>query len=350
MKPRIFIGSSIEALDIAYAIQENLQYDSNPTVWTQGIFQLSNSSLDDLINALENFDFGIFVFKPDDIIEIRKEKLNTVRDNVIFELGLFIGRLGKRKVFFIIPNSTKNFHLPTDLIGVNPGKYDDERSDHNLIAALGPFCNQVRNELQSFIMENLEDIQDEPNYIKQIVIKKSKYWEFEFASKLLESRLKKINQTYIEIEEGLVIQRTKRVTDKEFFYWVKDVTLPDLKNFVDLFQSCANKLIEGFGEFGTPGVPIEIKNSIDRIDQLCKELIRWEYELNCLVVPEELQHIKINLQLLTKSLIVNDLNKLQKDLQNVVDFQSNELEINFTPKLPDTFQNVIKDFEIYFDI
>ena len=70
MKPRIFIGSSIEALDVAYAIQENLIYDSNSTVWTQGIFKISNNSLDDLNNALNNFDFGIFVFKPDDITEI----------------------------------------------------------------------------------------------------------------------------------------------------------------------------------------------------------------------------------------------------------------------------------------
>ena len=100
MKPRIFIGSSMEALDIAYAIQENLVHESNPTVWTQGIFELSNNSLDDLVNALNNFDFGVFVFKPDDITVMRNNKLNTVRDNVIFELGLLLANLVKN-VFFL---------------------------------------------------------------------------------------------------------------------------------------------------------------------------------------------------------------------------------------------------------
>ncbi|OCK50626.1 hypothetical protein BA768_19550 [Chryseobacterium sp. CBo1] len=67
MKPRLFIGSSKESLDVAYSIQESLNYDANCTVWTQGIFQLNKTSLDSLIKALDNFDFAIFVFKPDDV-------------------------------------------------------------------------------------------------------------------------------------------------------------------------------------------------------------------------------------------------------------------------------------------
>src|ERR1051325_8053095 len=121
MKPRIFVGSSTEGLSIAYAIQENLDYDATVTVWPQGIFNLSSTVLDDLINALNNFDFGIFVFSPDDIIVLRNNKFNTRRDNITFEFVLFVGRLGKEKVFVVHPRGMVNFHLPTDLVGVNFG-------------------------------------------------------------------------------------------------------------------------------------------------------------------------------------------------------------------------------------
>ncbi|MGK7955033.1 MAG: TIR domain-containing protein [Crocosphaera sp.] len=59
MKPRVFIGSSVEGLDVAYAVQETLDYTAECTVWSQGIFQLSSNTLDDLINSLDKFDFSM---------------------------------------------------------------------------------------------------------------------------------------------------------------------------------------------------------------------------------------------------------------------------------------------------
>lgn len=122
MKPRIFIGSSSEALNIAYAIQSNLEYDATVTVWTQNIFQLSSNSLDDLLNALENFDFGLFIFKPDDITLMRSNNYNVVRDNVIFELGLFFGKLGKGRVFFCYAKCYTRFSFAHRFIRDNSWK------------------------------------------------------------------------------------------------------------------------------------------------------------------------------------------------------------------------------------
>ncbi len=148
MKPKFFIGSSAESIDIAYAIQENLVPYAEVTVWSQGIFELSNYTLDSLIDALEKFDFGAFVFSPDDLTIMRNQEKRAVRDNVVFELGLFLGRLGKNHCFIIIPNGNEDFHLPTDLAGVTPATFESNRQDSNLIAALGPACNKIRKILE----------------------------------------------------------------------------------------------------------------------------------------------------------------------------------------------------------
>ena len=49
--PALFLGSSIEGLNTAYAIQQALDYDAEPTVWSQGLFQPSQSVLFELVKV-----------------------------------------------------------------------------------------------------------------------------------------------------------------------------------------------------------------------------------------------------------------------------------------------------------
>ncbi|MEA2562899.1 MAG: hypothetical protein QOH06_4403 [Acidobacteriota bacterium] len=148
-KPRLFIGSSAESIEIAYLIQEHLEKVAEVTVWDQGIFELTRYSLESLLNALDAYDCGLFVFAPDDLSIVRGEEHRAVRDNVIFELGLFIGRLGKDRSFIISPRRTGGVHLPTDLLGVNFATFNPDREDKNIFAALGPACLRIRKELES---------------------------------------------------------------------------------------------------------------------------------------------------------------------------------------------------------
>ncbi|PDT48600.1 hypothetical protein CO661_09085 [Sinorhizobium fredii] len=147
--PRLFIGSASENLDVAYAVQEVLERDAEVTVWTQGIFDLSKYTLDALTETLDTVDFGLFVLSPNDVVTIRDETKRVARDNVIFELGLFIGRLGRERSFIFVPRGAEELHLPTDLLGITPALYEADRTDGNLVAALGPAGNKVRKALKA---------------------------------------------------------------------------------------------------------------------------------------------------------------------------------------------------------
>lgn len=146
-KPSLFIGSSVEGLSIAYAIQENLEFDCEPTVWPQGVFRPTSAALVDLYARTRQAEFAVFVFTPDDVIQLRGQELPVVRDNVIFELGLFIGALGPRRCFFVAPHGAE-LHMPSDLMGIEPLRYVADRRDGNLRAALGPACNKIREALR----------------------------------------------------------------------------------------------------------------------------------------------------------------------------------------------------------
>jgi hypothetical protein len=148
VRPRLFVGSSKESLDYAYAIQQNLDDDAEVTVWTQGIFKLTKTAVENLVRALDNTDFAVFVFAPDDVLLLGQKTHTAVRDNVVFELGLFMGKLGPQKTFIVVPKASGKLRIPTDLAGITPGRFDSNRKDKNLQAAFGPFCNEIRHEIR----------------------------------------------------------------------------------------------------------------------------------------------------------------------------------------------------------
>ncbi|MBE6835812.1 MAG: hypothetical protein E7515_06150 [Ruminococcaceae bacterium] len=143
MKPKVFIGSSVEGLEIANAIQAELEHDCEVTIWKDGIFALSEATIESLEKTTLVMDYAIFVFSPDDITKIRDSETNAIRDNVLFEFGLFMGKLGRNRVFFITPENTGNLHLPTDLLGINKGVYF-ERTDNNYSSAVNTFCCKIK--------------------------------------------------------------------------------------------------------------------------------------------------------------------------------------------------------------
>lgn len=60
--------------------------------------------------------FAVVLMTPDDVGGLRGEELqNRARQNVVFELGYFIGKLGRNRVMALVDG---NIEIPTDISGV----------------------------------------------------------------------------------------------------------------------------------------------------------------------------------------------------------------------------------------
>lgn len=234
INPKIFIGSSVEGLEFADAIQQNLEYVADTTIWNQGIFSLSGNTLDDLLNSLNEYDYGVFIFKPDDRSTIREEEYNTIRDNVIFELGLYFGKLGRKKVFYLIPRNYPKLHLPTDLGGITAGTYDYARlqRDSNIQAIVGPFCTEVKKSLKSI------------PFTKRVGIKQSDFFNRfteEFEKMIVDSN--KISVFFIHSRQW---RENNQTAIKTFLKRENTQLIVFLPNFLN--EALINKIVNNFSD------------------------------------------------------------------------------------------------------
>lgn len=144
-KPRVFIASSVEGINVANAINECMDYDVELVHWKDS-FGLSSFTIDDLMEKSRTVDFAVFVFTPDDLSTIREQSHLVARDNVLFELGLFIGSLNRERCFIIKPRGV-DMHFPTDLLGLTPADFDGNRSDGDLTQAVNAPCIKIKKEI-----------------------------------------------------------------------------------------------------------------------------------------------------------------------------------------------------------
>jgi predicted nucleotide-binding protein len=140
---RVFIICSVEALPIARAVENHFEHDKFfVKVWTEGVFRASRYALESLEEQLDESDFAIAIAQPDDEVKSRGDSQGAPRDNVIFELGMFVGRLGRLRSFLLEPKG-EEVRLPSDLSGLTTVGYRGGE-EKDLPARLGPACNQLR--------------------------------------------------------------------------------------------------------------------------------------------------------------------------------------------------------------
>ncbi|WP_110188278.1 nucleotide-binding protein [Pokkaliibacter plantistimulans] len=185
-KPRLFVASSIESLAIAEAVNVNLDYEIEVTLWKNGTFKLSSSTIDDLVEKSSFVDFALFIFAPDDISTIRSRSEHVVRDNVIFEMGLFVGAIGKSRSFILKPRDIE-MHLPTDLLGVTPADYDANRSDGDWVSATNRACTLIKSEVARLGLINHENLSESKKIIANPTNYELKEQDYKYLAACLQS-------------------------------------------------------------------------------------------------------------------------------------------------------------------
>lgn len=144
-KIRVFIISSKEALPVARIVQNAFEYDPfHTTLWTEGTFRVMNYTLQDLEAKVDDSDFAVAIAHADDHTQNKDRNTDwpSPRDNVVFELGLFMGRLGRQRAILMEPR-TEKLKLPSDLTGITTIPYRFE-SGMDAATLMAPACDKLR--------------------------------------------------------------------------------------------------------------------------------------------------------------------------------------------------------------
>ncbi|MDO4170571.1 MAG: nucleotide-binding protein [Lachnospiraceae bacterium] len=142
----IFLGSSSEAKDYMEEIALKLEeLKVEPLLWNasgKGIFIPGTNTIDSLIAIAKRVKAAVFIFNADDKIWNDKsvlESSNAVRDNVLFEYGLFMGTLSKKNVCFVCKGKPK---LASDLRGIT--YIDGDLGDTQVKFKLKDWLNAIK--------------------------------------------------------------------------------------------------------------------------------------------------------------------------------------------------------------
>lgn len=144
---KVFIGSAGEAKPLAVALQSLLEDASSPRVWNQRLFKPNSGNLENILAIVDGYDFACFLAPPTDTTTARGKQHKSVRDNIILEYGLFLGRFGPNRVFLLYPRGTE-MALPSDLDGVSHLKFKPVDDDNPAESVLAPAAKEIEETIE----------------------------------------------------------------------------------------------------------------------------------------------------------------------------------------------------------
>lgn len=144
--PRVFVISSKEGLDVAKLVRQNLDGDEVAVyLWDQGTFGVSDYPISSLEDAIERADFTIAVARADDLLVTREAEQGVPRDNVHFEYGISVGRLGRERSFLLVDAGAK-VKLASDYAGLTTLRYKGADPDQ-LRRSVAKACDLAREKI-----------------------------------------------------------------------------------------------------------------------------------------------------------------------------------------------------------
>ena len=144
---------------------------------------------DELLQHSGAYDFAIIITTPIDI-EISRGKENPApRDNVIFELGLFLGSLGRERVFALREASTPSKTM-SDFVGVTYLTYDGDRSDRDLTKAVSPAATQIATQIKKVGQRRNQNADIQNRFSGELIGLEKIYDSFDLARANIYSDLK----------------------------------------------------------------------------------------------------------------------------------------------------------------
>lgn len=251
MKRKLFIGSSSEGSDIAKKLKEEIESEMGDwlecDLWNGGkIFDLNTSALDALMRASRKYDYGILVATKDDITKSRGTEAHVPRDNVMFEMGMFLGSLGLTRAFLFVERHSK---LPTDYNGITV-PYFEKDVEGSIEEAVHKVKSAIVNSKSSYNLRPVPSSALALGYFESFVQKLAKKRledeiDFKFEILLPEniSDLTVAIQLYKRehpSEEVSVYEKSTRpvvykyIGDEEL-YWDIPSTLQTLSNLMNMF-------------------------------------------------------------------------------------------------------------------
>jgi hypothetical protein len=141
-RPKIFIGSSKAGYSIAEKVKNNLLSVGDCYLWQDpNVWEVNRSTFENLVRMVSYFDFGVFVATADDLTLTNDKIVIEPRDNVILEMALFLGAIGRDKSFLLVEEGIK---LPSDFNGIYMPRFN-KADDINTIKLA---CDEYGNKIQ----------------------------------------------------------------------------------------------------------------------------------------------------------------------------------------------------------